>query len=311
MTTSELSPPAAPVLDPDRDGAPANPARASVWLLALGLACVVLVVVGYVVAVRTTWGQRVDDAAWVGRHFATGRAIAASGHVLRTISTSSLAIAVVVLALTALVRGRPRLALVSGVAILGAVLTTEALKFEVLTRPVLLAHPRVMKNTYPSGHSTVAMAVAVAAVLVVPQRWRGGVALVGLGYASLIGVATVTAGWHRPSDVGAGYAVAVGWGAAAALVLVGWRGTGALTPRVRHRPPPRVAWLLAVVGAGLVLGLVAVAAAVLTTSGNDLFAVDRGDAFPAAVVGIAACAALLGAGLLGALRGVTLDPVLE
>jgi membrane-associated phospholipid phosphatase len=300
-----------PVLDRDTDGPPANPARASVWLVALGLACVGLVVAGYVVAVRTEWGQRVDDAAFAGRRLAAGRAIEASGHVLRTISTSSLAIAVVVLALTALVRGRPRLAVVTGVAILGACVTTELLKFDVLTRPVLLAHPRVLKNTYPSGHSTVAMSVAVAAVLVVPQRWRGGVALLGLGYASLIGVATVTAGWHRPSDVGAGFAVAVGWGAAAALVLVGWRGTGARTPRVRHRPPPRVATLLALVGGGLVLGLVVVAAAVLTRSGNDLFALDRGDAFPAAVLGIGAVAALLGAGLLGALRGVTLDPVLE
>jgi membrane-associated phospholipid phosphatase len=308
-TTARLAPGGR--VDSDVDGAPANPARAAAWLFALGITCVALVVGGYLVCVRTAWGQRIDNAAWAGRRFASGRAIDASGHVLRTISTSSLAIAVVVLALTALVRGRPRLAVVVGLAILGACVTTEVLKLGVLTRPELIDNARIAKNTYPSGHSTVAMSVAVAAVLVVPQRWRGGVALVGLGYASLVGIATVTAGWHRPSDVGAGFAVAFGWGAAAALVLVGWRGTGVTTPRVRHRPPPRIALLLAVIGGGLVLGLTAIAAAVLTASGHDLFAVHRSDAFPAAVLGIAAVAALLGAALLGALRGVTLDPVLE
>jgi hypothetical protein len=232
--------------------------------------------------------------------------------VLGTISVTSLAIATVALALTAFARGRPRLAIVAGLAILGACVTTEVLKLELLSRPDLLDNARgTSNNSYPSGHATVAMSVAVAAILVVPQRWRGGTALVGLGFAVTVGVATVTTGWHRPSDVGSGFAVAVGWGAAAALVLVGWRGTGVRAPRVRHRPPPRVATLLAVVGGGVALGLAVVAAVVVATSRNDLLAVDRGDAFPAAVFAIAALAALLGAGLLGALRGVTLDPVLE
>jgi len=274
-------------------------------LLAIGATA--LVVLAYLIAVRTAHGQRLDDAAWLGRHAATARAAHAARIVLATISVSSLALALMVFVVVAFGRGRPRLALVVGCATLGACVTTEVLKRIVLTRPVLLEDAPIAKNTFPSGHSTVAMAVAMAAVLVVPRHWRGAVGIVGFVYASAVGGATLVVGWHRPSDVVAGFAVATAWAGAGACVLVLWRGSGA-APAARAGPePPQLAGLLTAVGVGLVVAALAMLVGVVGRS-DQLFVLDRTRAFAAAAVLIGATAALFGAALLGALRAVTLDP---
>src|SRR5689334_13435372 len=107
---------------------PRATARAAITRLAILTAtCAAFVLAGYLVAVRTTWGQRIDAGATLNRHSHT-RAVHAAGRVLGTISVSSLAIAIGVLCVVAVVRRRPQLALVAGVAILGAVVTSEALK---------------------------------------------------------------------------------------------------------------------------------------------------------------------------------------
>src|SRR5690606_39114784 len=75
-------------------------------------------------------------------------------------------------------------------------------------------------NSLPSGHATAAAAFAIGLTLVLPPRARGPVSLVGATYAAVVGVATLSSGWHRPSDVVAAYLVVGGWAAAAGLVLV-------------------------------------------------------------------------------------------
>ncbi len=122
-------------------------------------------------------------------------------------------LAVGALAAVAAIRGRLRLALVPVVAILGAVGTSEVLKSWVLTRPDLLDQPEY-SNSFPSGHATIGLAVAWAAIVVAPPRARRSVAIVGTLIAALIGIATVAAAWHRPSDVVGGYLVATAWAAA-------------------------------------------------------------------------------------------------
>lgn len=56
---------------------------------------------------------------------------------------------------------------------------------------------------YLSGHSTVAMATAVAVLAVVPRRWRW----VPVVLAVLVGVARVVSGVHLPADVVGGWAL--------------------------------------------------------------------------------------------------------
>jgi membrane-associated phospholipid phosphatase len=286
--------------------APARPdAVAVARLAALLMGTVVLVVVGYLVAVRTTRGQRLDDAALLGRNVATPRAVHVARLAIGTVSVTSLAIAVIVLVIVAFGRGRPRLALVVGAATVGANVTSEVLKHNVLTRPILLVHAPIAFNTYPSGHSTVAMSVSVAAMLVVSRRWRGTVAIVGLSYAIAVGGGTMVVGWHRPSDVIAGFAVAIGWGAAAALVLIVWRGDRRAPPDDDAEVP--LPGLLAVAGVGLVVLAGAVLVGAVGRSA-ELFELRRGRAFIAASLAIVAVGALLVAALLAPLRNVTLDP---
>jgi undecaprenyl-diphosphatase len=276
----------------------------AIRLATLAFVSVAVLAAGYLIGVRTRVGQKIDNAAWLGRHVATHQATHGARVVLATISVSALVLAIALLAVLAIGRGRPRLAVVVGVATFGANLTTEILKHYVLTRPVLLEHAPVAKNTYPSGHATVAMSVTVAALLVVSQRWRGAVGIVGFAYATAVGAATLMVGWHRPSDVLGGYCVAIAWGSVAALVLVRWRGAGREQP-VPVRAP-EVAPLLAALGVGLIVAAVGVLIGVVGRS-DELFVLDKTRAFAAATVAIGATAVLLGAAFLGALRGVTLD----
>jgi hypothetical protein len=62
--------------------------------------------------------------------------------------------------------------------------------------------------------------VAAALLLVLPPRLRGLGGLLGAGYAALTGVATLSAGWHRPSDAVAALLVVGGWAAFAGILLV-------------------------------------------------------------------------------------------
>ena len=102
-----------------------------------------------------------------------------------------------------------------------AQLTAETLK-------PLLAHPRVHLATtvhigpasWPSGHSTAALALAFSAVLVAPARLRPVVAAVGAAFALAVGCALLILAWHMPSDVLGGYLVATLW---AALAVAGLR----------------------------------------------------------------------------------------
>jgi membrane-associated phospholipid phosphatase len=134
----------------------------------------------------------------------------------------------------ALARHRPRVALaVVGVLSL-APFTSETLK-------PLLAHPHVQLGavhigpaSWPSGHSTAALALVLCAVLVAPARLRPMVAVAGAVFALAVGVSLLILAWHMPSDVIGGYFVATLWGALAVAAL---RAGGRRWPS-RHRAEP-------------------------------------------------------------------------
>ncbi len=77
-------------------------------------------------------------------------------------------------------------------------------------------------GSWPSGHSTAAMSLALCLVLVVGPRLRPLAAMLGAGYAIAVGYALVVLGDHLPSDVFGGYLMAATFtllGAAALSVL--------------------------------------------------------------------------------------------
>ncbi len=280
-------------------------------LAALAGLCLALVAVLYVVAVHTSWGQRIDDAAVDGRTLVPS-VLRATDRVLNTISVASLALGGVAIMVVALMRDRPHLALAAGVVIVGANVTTQILKTGILDRPDLVGPPDPLgvMNSFPSGHSTVAMSLAVAFVLVVPTAARPVAAIGGLVYATLVGAGTVTAGWHRPSDVVAAYLIVMAWAGISAAVLIDREGAA--------RDPDRIPWLaerapslspfLVGTGVGALVGALAgVAVTLVATREGDLHAVRLSSAYAASIVTIVACAVVLMVLLLGILRGVALD----
>jgi hypothetical protein len=288
-------------VEPIADGPGVPTARAVTRLGAAAAVCVVvLAAVGWLF-VRTPEGQRIDDAALRGRVVQHPRTRAESNRLLRTISEGSLALLGGALMTVALVRGRWHLALAVGAMILGANLTTEALK-AAIERPDLIHAPGVFTiNTLPSGHTTVAASLAAAAVMVVPARARPAAATLGALYAAMIAVGVLAAGWHRPSDAIAAFAVVGAWAFGVSAVLVAWRGAGV---PARRASMPGLA-----LGAVVVLALAFAALAVTTTvsRADGIELVKLGVAYLLAAASLVVVAVAFAVSLVLVLRGISLD----
>jgi membrane-associated phospholipid phosphatase len=199
--------------------------------------------------------------------------------------------------IVALLRGRPGVALAIGAILLGANVSTELLK-------PLLAHPRVahvegvgpelLSASWPSGHATAAMSLALTCVLAAPSRVRPAVAVLGAAFAVAVSYSFLTLGWHDPSDVVGGFLVAGIWtllGAAAVFAAaqanVGSRRAkraaserpAAGDRRVAARVPLRVALtppaaaLLGAVGLALVVAIARPHAVVSYARAHEAFAI--------------------------------------
>ena len=193
----------------------------AVWLVLVGAAEVVGVIALWRFFVRSEHGQVIDTIALTGNSIGQRRVGIITDTVLNTMSVVSIAAAIAAVVFIALLRGRVGLALVALLFIAGANLTTQLLKAG-LYRPIY-GVDKVRDqagNSFPSGHTTAAAAVAVALVFVLPARVRGIGAVLGAAFAGLVGVATLSAGWHRPSDAVAAMLVVGGWACLAGLVLL-------------------------------------------------------------------------------------------
>ncbi len=71
--------------------------------------------------------------------------------------------------------------------------------------------------SYPSGSTVGAAALATAAVLAVPRRWRSVTVVIGAVYTLWMALAVVALQWHFPTDAVAG----VAYGAGVVLVVDG------------------------------------------------------------------------------------------
>jgi len=147
----------------------------------------------YVLAVLDPAGRALDDALL---RAATGLGLRHEGRtLLELVGVPSVALAVVALAGVALARGRRGRALTVVALVLGAQVVAQLLKAG-LVRP-----DSAEGNSLPSGHVTLVASLGLALVLVVPRVLRPLAALAAVAGTGLAGVATMVAGWHRPSDV--------------------------------------------------------------------------------------------------------------
>ncbi len=116
--------------------------------------------------------------------------------------------------LVAIARRRLWVALAVVAILLGANVSTQLLKH-------LLAAPRATDvaagviapsaESFPSGHATAAMSLALASVLAASPRWRPFVAAIGAAFAIAVSYSFLTLAWHYPSDVFGGFLVAGIW----------------------------------------------------------------------------------------------------
>jgi membrane-associated phospholipid phosphatase len=182
----------------------------------------------------------------------------------------------------ALVRRRTWRAVAAASVLVGTGLTTHALKH-------LLAQPRyadwlfgdqIEAVSWPSGHATAAMTLALCAVIVAPPAWRTAVALLGGACALGLAYATLALTWHYPSDVFGGFLVAGLWVSLALAVLArleaGEPEPGRWTP---------LDWLIAMGAAG------ALVAAALVGVASERVTLDNADRVTV-IVGALALAAL-------------------
>jgi membrane-associated phospholipid phosphatase len=207
------------------------------WLV-VALGCAVVAIVVYFLAVWTVPGQELENAALRGADEAAARDQAVADESLGRITVYSLAAAVVLVTLVGLVRRRPDLAVAAAGVIVAGQVVTQVLKRFVLPRPSLVPLTgHYAENSLPSGHTTIAMTVLFAALIVVPYRWRGVALFFLLSWAVGIGAYTVTAKWHRLSDTLAADAIAL----ALACVASWWLARrGAVRRHEGKRRIPRV-----------------------------------------------------------------------
>ncbi len=225
----------------------------AVWTVVLALAQAAALFLVWRFAVHTTLGQWIDTVALTGNQIGQDRIDGPVDRILNAMSVVSLLAATAMIGFIALIRNRKTLAITATLLIAGANISTQLLKHH-LTRPDFGIDPQraAAGNSLPSGHTTVAASVAVALILVLPPKVRVAGAFLGAGYAAAAGVATLSAGWHRPSDAVAAYLLVGVWTAVAGLMLLLFqRERAAISPADAHR------LAAAVLGIGGALALVA------------------------------------------------------
>jgi membrane-associated phospholipid phosphatase len=277
--------------------------RRPVSLLIAAAGCALAAVLVYVaVALSATarWMDVAADHGFIGLR--RPGLVPVAQAVAHSVDPAPLILAALVLIGVAIARGRLRVAAAVPVILIGATATSQVLK-PALGFPRFsewLGDGQITAASWPSGHATAAMSLALCAVLVASPRWRPAVAAIGAVFAVAIAYSLITLGWHWPSDVLGGFLLAATW---TLVVAAGLRaadarfatGTGR-EAAVRARDaltPPAVA-------AG---GAVLVVAALAVVKPRPVLGYMA--AHPAAMTGalaIAALGALLATGLALALR---------
>ena len=162
------------------------------------------------VALTTTYGQVLDTILMEGTMRSASQYEAFSTLITGIVSVPVLVGVGIIVAIVAVARRRPTLAGRALGAVVGANITTQILKDYILTRPILGVTTGA-GNSLPSGHTTVAVTLSLALIVVAPQWFRSPAAWIGWAWTSLMGVSVMMEGWHRPSDVITAALIAGAW----------------------------------------------------------------------------------------------------
>lgn len=267
-------------------------------LLLLGsLGCAVLAAAVWVVCFHVPVASRLDSAVVDGFHgLERPRTVGTANVLAGLVNPWPFALLACALIAVAVARGGARLALAVGALLVGANVTTQALKSLLvgLNAAHAPASDPIGLASWPSGHTTAAMSLVLCLVLVVPARRRplvgaaGGLAVVGVVFSILV------RNWHYPSDVIGGFLVAAGWGLAVLAALS--RGP------VQETLPRGVGLVWPVAAAGAALAALA-ATAVLTRPDGALAYAQAHTAFIAGAAAIAVAGLAVAAGVAALARG--------
>jgi membrane-associated phospholipid phosphatase len=161
--------------------------------------------------VHTRAGQSFDSRALRGQDLQSPRLIRGSSTFVQYGLRIGFAV-VCVLAIMAVVRGDRVAVVFAALSGFGSFFTTQALKV-IVSRPILVAVTVDDRrpNSFPSGHSTAALGIAVACVILCPGATKLFAVLAAAPYAAAIEVCTLFARWHRPSDVFGAVFVVLFW----------------------------------------------------------------------------------------------------
>ncbi|GMA32523.1 phosphatase PAP2 family protein [Litorihabitans aurantiacus] len=263
MSTVQVPPPARQ-RRPDAASRAVNTQRATRWVWSL----VGAVVAGAAVVALARFfvegrdGLWVDELAFRGSERGRDQLEPLSSLVLGVVSIPFLVAAMVVVVAIAALRRQWGDAGRAVAIVVGANISTQGIKEDFVVRQELPGLPD-LANSLPSGHTTVAASVAAALLLVAPRPARPLVAILGGAYTAATAVATMSLGWHRPSDVIAAVAVVTAW-----TLLVVVPGSGRTADGFPGTPGRVVASLL--LGAVALVGIVAgVVTLVITLAGVD------------------------------------------
>jgi PAP2 superfamily len=217
------------------------------------LVCAVLLIVCYLTLVSTVWGHQFDDDGLLARKLLNWRIIKLDSDILDLVNKAALLAAAIALLIVAIVRRCILVGVISvagfGSAVVGAEVLKHALPWRALISKDLLLESGFQRNTYPSGHATIATSLVLSLLLVSSPRWRPWLAVAGGSVSSTFATGVLFAGWHRPSD---------------AIGALAWSGlcmsvAAACATRLRGRPKPVTADLARAVFASLALAIVVVA----------------------------------------------------
>ncbi|NJC66791.1 phosphatase PAP2 family protein [Planosporangium flavigriseum] len=278
----------------------------AMWLVVLAAAEVAGFIAVCQFFVQSRHGQQLDLVALTGNRIGQSQVEGPVDTILNAISVLSLVIATAVVGFIALIRRRLAVAFGAVLLIVGANATTQILKL-LVNRPELGVdlERAAAGNSLPSGHTTIAASVAVAFMLVLPPRLRGVGGVLGALFAAIAGVATLSAGWHRPSDAVAALLVVGVWACAAGLfIVIAQRRHGGVDYGRSHRIAVRVltiAGLVLLAGAGIALKLTD---QVLSTPPDELSRLRLLTAYAGGAMGIAGTAGLVFACVLATVRRV-------
>jgi membrane-associated phospholipid phosphatase len=183
--------------------------------LCIAAAAVVWALAFHVGHVQSLDVRVLDHTVWLGGY----RVWQLTGDLLEFFNPAPYAILAGSVVAGALIAGRLRPALAAAVLLAGSAVTTQLLKHALASqRPYPEIH-YLPPASWPSGHTTAVVALAVALVIVSPARWRAWVGVAGGLLAAAVGFSLLVQGSHYPTDILGGCLVAGGWACLAATLL--------------------------------------------------------------------------------------------